>query len=101
MTKQTHAFNAARRRALRFLGLGAVAAAFAAPTTLFARQFVGATAKSKTPNMVYDPDLQMLVDPLTREPVYEDAKRLRLALPCVTAGCSDCPKRDDPSECKK
>ena len=45
------------------------------------------------PAMVYDPMLQMMVDPITRTPIYENNKDMQLAK--VTAGCSDCPKYDE------
>jgi MFS transporter, MHS family, shikimate and dehydroshikimate transport protein len=45
------------------------------------------------PVMVYDPTLQMMVDPVTRAPVYEKNKDMQLAK--VTAGCKDCPKYDE------
>jgi hypothetical protein len=45
------------------------------------------------PAMVYDPALQMMVDPITRAPVYEKNKDMQLAK--VTAGCKDCPKYDE------
>jgi hypothetical protein len=50
--------------------------------------------------MVYDESLQMMVDPVTRQPIYEDAKKIRSAsgLPTITSGCDDCPKKDDDGE---
>lgn len=46
------------------------------------------------PKMVYCPVQQVMVDPVTREPIYrKDKKDIRLAK--VTAGCSDCPKYDE------
>jgi len=52
------------------------------------------------PEMVYDPDSQMMVDPATRAPIYTDMDNIKVAsgLPTVTAGCSDCPKKDDDGE---
>lgn len=90
--------NTTRRKVLTLLGLGAAGSVLASVTgssRLFAKQFVGEGTKSKMPDMVYDPELQMMVDPITRQPLYEDL-RYAQSLPCVTAGCSDCPKRDDP-----
>jgi hypothetical protein len=86
------------RRSLLMLGLGVAgtaAGAVAGPDRVFANQFVGEGAGVKLPTMVYDPRLQMMVDPANGQAVYEDARKLKLALPTVTAGCSDCPKKDD------
>jgi len=103
MRKQNGKFDAGRRRLLRLLGLGAAGTALGmvgASNKLFAKQFVAEAARIKIPNMVYDPDLQMMVDPASGKPVYDNA-RYASSYPCVTAGCSDCPKRDDPSECEE
>jgi hypothetical protein len=45
------------------------------------------------PPMVYDSKLQLMVDPVTRQPIYSKNKNLKFAK--VTAGCSDCPKYDE------
>ncbi len=45
------------------------------------------------PPMVYDPELQVMVDPVTRQPIYSKNKDMKLAK--VTAGCKDCPKYDE------
>jgi hypothetical protein len=85
-------------RSLLMLGLGAAGTAVGAVVPaeqVFAKQFVCEGTRTKAPTMVYDPELQVMVDPATRQPIYEDAKKLKLALPTVTAGCSDCPKADD------
>jgi hypothetical protein len=72
--------------------------------TLFAKQFARETTVVKLPDMVYDPHLQVMVDPATRQPVYSRAEMLAAdgqdkkkpkPLPTVTAGCKDCPKCDD------
>jgi hypothetical protein len=49
------------------------------------------------PRMVYDPQLQMMIDPDTRQPIFDDAGRIDVAsgLPTVTSGCGNCPKKDD------
>ena len=93
--------NAVRRHALKLFGLGAAGAVamlagVTAPDTVFAMQFVKDSNTIKTPRMVYDERLQMMVDPVSLLPIYEDAKNLKVAsgLPIVTAGCSDCPKND-------
>jgi len=94
-------FSAARRRALVGLGAaGATLAIFAGSKTLLARQFVSDSVPVRLPEMVYDPELQMMVDPVTREPTYGDMKNITVAsgLPTVTAGCADCPKKDDEGE---
>jgi hypothetical protein len=112
--------NISRRRLLYMLG-GAAGVVVAADT-LFAKQFARATTPVKLPDMVYDPNLQMMVDPVTRQPLYSRAEMLAAEdwdkeqplpsptpestpqptpkatpkpLPTVTAGCSDCPKCDD------
>lgn len=96
-------FNAARRRLLTLFGVGAAGTAFAAVSgsgLLFAKQFAGDVSQVKVPDMVYDPKLQMMVDPVTRVPIYENMKNITVAsgLPTVTAGCDDCPKKDDDGE---
>jgi hypothetical protein len=91
-------FNAARRRVLRILGLGAagtVIGAVAAPDSLFAKQFAGDVSPIKLPEMTYDPELQMMVDPVTRRPIYLDSQKVATLNATVTAGCADCPKCDD------
>lgn len=96
-------FNAARRRLLKLLGLGAAGMVLAVSTgskSLFAKQFVGETTHVDFPEMVYDPELQMMVDPVTRIPIYEDMKNITVAsgLPTITAKCDTCPKKDDDGE---
>ncbi len=96
-------FKAARRRLLTLFGLGAAGTALAAATvskSLFAKQFVGEAAHMNLPKMVYDPELQMMVDAVTRVPIYEDMKNITVAsgYPLVTSGCSDCPKNDGTGE---
>lgn len=96
-------FKAARRRLLTLFGLGAAGTAVAAVAgsrRLFARQFAGEAAHLDLPKMVYDPELQMMVDAVTREPVYADMQNITVAsgLPIVTAGCDDCPKNDGTGE---
>lgn len=98
MIQDNATFSSARRRLLKLLGLGVVGTALGtvvASDKVFAKQFLGKGPEVNIPDMVYDPDLQMMVDPLTREPIYKDAKKIYLATPVVTAGCSDCPKKDD------
>ncbi len=103
MTFKNSSFSAARRRLLTLIGLGAAGTMLPAVMKsggLFAKQFVGDTSKVDIPKMIYDPELQMMVDPATRKPIYEDMESITVAsgLPTVTAGCSDCPKKDDDGE---
>ena len=103
MQYKNGSFSASRRRLLRLLGLGAAGMAvgtLAGPGRLFATQFVGEATQLKLPKMVYDPELQMMVDPATRAPIYTDMNNIKVAsgLPTITAGCSDCPKKDDEGE---
>lgn len=110
MREEGYSFTAVVcRRLLRVLGLGAagtmtIFASVAASDIVvsdsdkvFAKQFVSNGTPLNLPKMVYDRNLQMMVDPLTLLPVYEDAKKLQIAsgLPTITAGCGDCPKKDD------
>ena len=73
-------FKISRRRLLYMLGLGAVglgaARAVVRADALFARQFARETTPVNLPDMVYDPDLQMMVDPATRQPLYARAEML-------------------------
>ena len=50
----------------------------------------------RLPNMVYDPVLQMMVDPDTRQPVYSNGNggKFRIATAVETSGCGNCPKND-------
>jgi len=100
MKDDRNAFRAARRRALKLFGFGiaGTALATAASTSrVFANQFVGKGPVIELPEMVYDPHLQMMVNPVTRLPIYDDAGRIDIAsgLPTVTSGCGNCPKKDD------
>jgi hypothetical protein len=90
----------ARRRILQLAGLGAAGTAIGVvvgTNRIFAKQFVDDGLDIKLPQMTYDPHLQMMVDPQTRKPIYDDASRIDVAsgLPTITAGCKDCPKKDD------
>jgi len=100
MSNHEVSFSAARRRLLKMFGLGAAGTAMGAVVAsdrIFAKQFLDEGPVIKLPKMVYDPELQMMVDPETRRPIYEDPARITVAsgLPTVTAGCGDCPKKDD------
>jgi hypothetical protein len=93
-------FSAARRRMLKLFGFGVTGTAagvIVATDRIFAKQFLDEGPTIKLPDMVYDPDLQMMVDPATRRPIYEDAARITVAsgLPTITSGCGNCPKKDD------
>lgn len=93
-----HLFNSARRQVLRMFGLGAAGTAIGAVVasgSLFAKQFAGDVTPVKLPEMTYDPELQMMVDPLTRRPIYLDSQKVATINATVTAGCPTCPKCDD------
>ena len=92
MTK-TQQPSLARRKVLKFLGLGTLAG-IVSSEKVFARQFTGPVAPVEPPQMVYDPNLQLMVDPTTREPVMKSQKVATIRA-TVTAGCKDCPKCDD------
>ena len=84
------------RLLLGVIGAGTVGATFEtaqASNDIFARPFLNKGAEMTIPAMVYDPTLQMMVDSITRAPVYEKNKDMQLAK--VTAGCKDCPKYDE------
>jgi hypothetical protein len=49
----------------------------------------------KLPEMTYDPELQMMVDPSTRKPIYLDSQKVATINATITAGCPSCPKCDD------
>jgi hypothetical protein len=74
-------------------GVGSTIETTQASTDIFARPFLNKGAGMTIPAMVYDPTLQMMVDPITRTPIYENNKDMQLAK--VTAGCKDCPKYDE------
>lgn len=93
-----HTINAARRRVLRLFGLGAAGTALgvvAATESVFAKQFAGNVTPVKLPDMTYDPELQMMVDPATKQPIYLDSQKVATINATVTAGCPTCPKCDD------
>ncbi|MDO8396245.1 MAG: hypothetical protein Q7T45_00330 [Bradyrhizobium sp.] len=84
------------RLLLGIVSAGTVGAALEpahASNDIFARPFLNTGAGMTIPAMVYDPALQMMVDPTTRTPVYEKNNNMQLAK--VTAGCKDCPKYDE------
>jgi hypothetical protein len=84
------------RLLLGIVGAGTVGTTFEtaqASNDIFARPFLNKGAGMTIPAMVYDPALQMMVDPVTRAPVYEKNNNMQLAK--VTAGCKDCPKYDE------
>lgn len=91
-------FNAARRQVLKMFGIGAAGVAvgsIAAADSVFAKQFACEVTKVKVPKMTYDPNLQMMVDPATRKPIYSHPMMLASDNATVTAGCDNCPKCDD------
>lgn len=86
-----------RRALFTVIGIGTVGGIAAeqgqaASGNVFACQFLDKAAAMHIPNMVYDPELQMMVDPVTAQPIYHNNKQLKMAK--VTAGCKDCPKYD-------
>lgn len=92
--------STSRRRLLSALGIGATAAAIGAVASterLFAKRFAQTVVAINLPAMSYDPELQMMVDPASGQPIYSDVRNLRANehLPSVTAGCKTCPKCDD------
>jgi hypothetical protein len=92
MTKNM--LKVAGRWLLTIFGLGAAGTTLGLTATdqVFAKQFLDKGADMLVPPMVYDPELQVMVDPATRQPIYSKNKDMRLAK--VTAGCKDCPKYD-------
>lgn len=89
-----HSFQVANRWLLTVLGIGAAGTALglASADQVFAKQFLDKGADMQIPPMVYDPELQVMVDPVTRQPIYSKNKDMKVAK--VTAGCPDCPKYD-------
>jgi hypothetical protein len=85
-----------RQLFLTVLGIGAASSlagtAGASTSAVFAKHFLDKGAPMTIPEMVYDPELQMMVDPATGQPIYENNKDMKQAK--VTAGCGDCPKYD-------
>jgi len=83
---------------LGVLGIGTAGSALSTlmPNDVFARQFLDKGEQIRLPNMVYDPVLQMMVDPDTRQPVYSNSNggKFRIATAVVTSGCGNCPKND-------
>ena len=83
---------------LGVLGAGTAGSALSTlmPNDVFARQFLDKGEQIRLPNMVYDPVLQMMVDPDTRQPVYSNSHggKFRIATAVVTSGCGNCPKND-------
>lgn len=91
-------FSAARRNVLRMLGLGVagtIVGAAVGSNRVFAKQFAGPVNPVQLPEMVYDPELQMMVDPVTWVPIFSDAQKLASSNATVTPACANCPKCDD------
>jgi hypothetical protein len=98
MSKKHTWFSTLWRRLVLTLGVGAsgaVIAAVTAPDDVFAKQFACSAVEITLPEMTYDPELQMMVHPVTRQPIYETAGKMAAHNPTVTAGCKNCPKCDD------
>jgi hypothetical protein len=95
-----HVLNIARREMLRMLGLGVAGTAVGAVVAsdrVFATQFGGDVYPVKVPEMKYDPDLQMMVDPVTRRPIHLDQKVATLDT-TITSGDGGSPRCDDHCE---
>lgn len=91
--------KSATRFLLGMLGLGTAGTALNAavvPDNVFAKQFLGTGEVIQIPKLVYDPSLQMMVDPVTRQPIYSNSSggKIKIATAVVTSGCGDCPKND-------
>jgi len=96
MSVQAHS-KTIRGALLTLVGFGAAVTAAGqaeASSFIFAKDFLDEGVQMSVPNMVYDPVLQVMVDPATRTPIYsKQNKDIKLAK--VTAGCKDCPKYDE------
>ena len=96
MSVQAHS-KTIRGALLTLVGFGAAVTAAGqaeASSSIFAKDFLDEGVQMSVPNMVYDPVLQVMVDPATRTPIYsKQNKDIKLAK--VTAGCKDCPKYDE------
>ncbi len=96
MSVQAHS-KTIRGALLTLVGFGAAVTAAGqaeASSSIFAKYFLDEGVQMSVPNMVYDPVLQVMVDPATRTPIYsKQNKDIKLAK--VTAGCKDCPKYDE------
>ena len=98
MSKHSDWLNTSWRRVVLTLGLGATGAvigAIATSDSVFAKQFACSGIEVKLPEMTYDAELQMMVNPVTRQPIYTQAGKVAAHNPTVTAGCKTCPKCDD------
>jgi hypothetical protein len=98
MSKHSGWLNTSWRRVVLMLGLGAAGGTISIATSdaVFAKQFACTGIEIQLPEMMYDPELQMMVDPATRQPIYEQAGKLAAThTPSVTSGCKTCPKCDD------
>jgi hypothetical protein len=96
--RANNAFSAARRNALRMFGVGVagtVVGVAVGANKVFAKQFAGPVNPVQLPEMVYDPKLQMMVDPKTGLPIYHNPQMLASSNATVTSGCANCPKCDD------
>ena len=80
------------RGMMGFLGLaaGATFGALGGADAALAKQFAGEGQQVRLPPTVYDPELQMMVDPATRQPIYD--KNWKVA--------AKCPVRNKPPQCK-
>ncbi len=98
MSKNSTLLNTLWRQLVVTFGVAATGTAIGAVATsdnVFAKQFACSAVEITLPEMTYDPELQMMVHPVTRQPIYETAGKMAANNPTVTAGCKTCPKCDD------
>ena len=75
------------------VGLAAAAATFGAlggVDAAFAKQFACEGRQAGSPPTVCDPELQMMVDPATRQPIYD--KNWKVSRRCVIVGSNKPPQ---------
>ena len=91
------AFNGARRQVLRLFGLGLAGATVGTMTAsdrVFAKQFATDAHSARFPDMSYDPELQMMVDPITRQPIHSEKK-----VATIDATITACPGAPSAPDC--
>ena len=88
MRKTQSAFKLGRRKLVKFLGLGVAVGgvlSVAAGRRLFAGQFLKEAPRTGKFDREYDPERQIMIDPKTREPVFQMAQGTRPDCPTWTA----------------
>lgn len=73
------------------LAAGATFGALSGADAALAKQFAGDEQQVLLPPTVYDPELQMMVDPATRQPIYDE--NWKVAAKCPLRG-------NKPPQCK-